>query len=70
MSMIHEITSQVPRYKDRMRKGRGEGSGKGKTAGRGTKGSGARGGKPGWVRGHEGGHQPDERHEDRDQTQG
>jgi len=55
MSMLHEITSQVPRYKDRMRKGRGEGSGKGKTAGRGTKGSGARGGKPGWVRGHEGG---------------
>jgi large subunit ribosomal protein L15 len=55
MSMLHEITGQVPRYKDRMRKGRGEGSGKGKTAGRGTKGSGQRGGKPGWVRGHEGG---------------
>jgi len=41
--------------KDRMRVGRGEGSGKGKTAGRGTKGQGARGGV---RRGFEGGQMP------------
>jgi large subunit ribosomal protein L15 len=42
MSMIHDITSSVPRHKRRRRKGRGESSGHGKTSGRGTKGSGAR----------------------------
>lgn len=41
--------------KERMRIGRGEGSGKGKTAGRGTKGQGARGGV---RRGFEGGQMP------------
>src|SRR5687768_16282371 len=54
MSMIHEITARAPRNKKRTRKGRGEGSGQGKTAGRGTKGSGARTGKP-IQAGHEGG---------------
>ena len=54
MSMIHEITSAVPRNKRPMRKGRGDSSGKGKTAGRGTKGTGARNGK--YIRrGYEGG---------------
>ena len=54
MSMIHEITSVVPRLKRAKRKGRGDSSGKGKTAGRGTKGSGARNGK--YIRrGYEGG---------------
>jgi len=42
MSMIHEITSSVPRYKHTQRKGRGESSGRGKTSGRGNKGSKAR----------------------------
>ena len=54
MSMIHDITARAPRNKKRTRKGRGEGSGQGKTAGRGTKGSGARTGKP-IQAGHEGG---------------
>lgn len=55
MSMIHEITPQVPRNKKRKRKGRGEATGQGKTAGRGTKGSGARQGKDSFGRAHEGG---------------
>lgn len=42
MSMIHEISGTVPRYKKTQRKGRGESSGRGKTCGRGTKGSKAR----------------------------
>src|SRR2546430_5785138 len=42
MSMTHEITSTVPRYKKSQRKGRGESSGRGKTSGRGNKGSKAR----------------------------
>ena len=45
MSMIHELTTTVPRYKKSQRKGRGESSGRGKTCGRGTKGSKARVGK-------------------------
>jgi large subunit ribosomal protein L15 len=54
MSMIHDVTGTQPRYKKRTRKGRGRSQGKGKTAGRGTKGSGARGGK--YIRrGYEGG---------------
>ena len=54
MSMLHEITAQTPAYKKPTRKGRGDSSGKGKTAGRGTKGSGARNGK--YIRrGYEGG---------------
>lgn len=58
MSMINEITAAVPRYKRRLRKGRGESSGHGKTAGRGTKGAGARQGGPHWKTGHEGGQTP------------
>src|SRR5262249_23558884 len=54
MSMTHQITSLAPRYKRPLRKGRGESSGHGKTSGRGTKGSGARVGKPMNIR-HEGG---------------
>jgi large subunit ribosomal protein L15 len=54
MSMTHEITSTVPRYKKTQRKGRGESSGRGKTSGRGNKGSKARVGtyiKPGYEGG-------------------
>jgi large subunit ribosomal protein L15 len=58
MSMIHDITAAAPRYKRRIRKGRGEGSGRGKTAGRGTKGSGAHGGDTHWIPGREGGQTP------------
>src|SRR5438046_3689377 len=54
MSMLHEITSVVPRYKKSQRKGRGESSGRGKTSGRGNKGTKARVGK--YIRrGYEGG---------------
>lgn len=55
MSMIHEITSSVPRNKRSQRKGRGRSSNRGKTSGRGGKGSSARQGGPHWVPGHEGG---------------
>jgi large subunit ribosomal protein L15 len=58
MSMIHEITAKSPRYKRPTRKGRGESSGHGKTAGKGTKGAGARSGGPYWKPGHEGGQTP------------
>jgi len=58
MSMIHQITAMVPRYRNRLRKGRGESSGHGKTCGRGTKGAKARQGKPHWKPGHEGGQTP------------
>ncbi len=52
--MIHDITSQVGKYKTRKRVGRGQGSGLGKTSGRGHKGAGSR---SGWHRrpGFEGG---------------
>ncbi len=56
--MANELASLSPvpgSTKSRMRVGRGEGSGKGKTAGRGTKGQGARGGV---RRGFEGGQMP------------
>jgi len=53
--MIHEITSEAPRFKRPTRKGRGKSAGKGKTAGRGGKGSTARQGRPHWKPGHEGG---------------
>jgi large subunit ribosomal protein L15 len=57
MSMIHDITSAVPRNKRTQRKGRGESSGRGKTSGRGNKGAKARVGK--YVkRGHEHGQTP------------
>src|SRR5215204_5076824 len=58
MSMIHELTAQVPRNKKSQRKGRGESSGRGKTSGRGTKGSGAHGGDVHWIPGREGGQTP------------
>lgn len=54
MSMTHEITARVPRFKKSQRKGRGESSGRGKTSGRGNKGSKARVGtyiKPGYEGG-------------------
>jgi len=52
---LHHLRPAPGAVKDRTRKGRGEGSGKGKTAGRGTKGSKARGG----IRvGFEGGQMP------------
>lgn len=54
MSMTQDITSAVPRFKKKQRKGRGESSGRGKTSGRGNKGSGARVGT--YIRrGYEGG---------------
>ena len=57
MSMFHEISDAVPRFKKTQRKGRGESSGRGKTSGRGNKGSKARVGK--YVkRGHEHGQTP------------
>src|SRR5438128_9647401 len=57
MSMIHDITSAVPRNKKSQRKGRGESSGRGKTSGRGNKGSKARVGT--YIkRGYEGGQTP------------
>src|SRR5690606_31559652 len=57
MSMIHDITTGAQRNKKAIRKGRGCAGGKGKTAGRGTKGAKARGGK--YVkRGHEHGQMP------------
>jgi len=40
--MIHEITAQAGKYKQRKRIGRGLGSGNGKTSGRGQKGAGSR----------------------------
>ncbi len=57
MSMTHEITALVPRFKKTQRKGRGESSGRGKTSGRGNKGSKARVGT--YIkRGYEGGQTP------------
>ena len=57
MSMTHEITAGVPRFKKTQRKGRGESSGRGKTSGRGNKGSKARVGT--YIkRGYEGGQTP------------
>jgi large subunit ribosomal protein L15 len=58
MSMTHEITSSLPRYKKSQRKGRGESSGRGKTSGRGNKGAKARGGDVHWIPGREGGQTP------------
>jgi large subunit ribosomal protein L15 len=56
-SMIHDITTGLPKNKLRTRKGRGESSGHGKTSGRGNKGSKARVGT--YIkRGHEGGQTP------------
>ena len=52
--MIHEITAKVGKYKNRVRVGRGEGSGLGKTCGRGTKGAHSRSGwaqKVGYIGG-------------------
>jgi large subunit ribosomal protein L15 len=55
--MIHDITKKVGAYPDRIRVGRGRGSGKGKTSGRGQKGARSR---SGWSSraGYEGGQGP------------
>src|SRR5690606_27532416 len=52
---IHHLKPAPGAHRDKHRKGRGEASGKGKTAGRGTKGTGARGKMPA---GFEGGQMP------------
>ena len=52
---VHHLKPAAGAHTDKTRKGRGEGSGKGKTAGRGTKGSGARKNMPA---GFEGGQMP------------
>lgn len=59
MAMIHEITEQVGKYKNRKRIGRGVGSGTGKTAGRGHKGAKSRSGWGGSIHPlYEGGQTP------------
>ncbi len=52
---IHHLKPAPGAHRDKTRKGRGEAAGKGKTAGRGTKGTGARGSVPA---GFEGGQMP------------
>ena len=52
---IHHLKPAPGAHRERTRKGRGESAGKGKTAGRGTKGTGARGSVPA---GFEGGQMP------------
>ena len=52
---IHHLKPADGAHRERTRKGRGESAGKGKTAGRGTKGTGARGSVPA---GFEGGQMP------------
>jgi large subunit ribosomal protein L15 len=49
MAMIHEITAQVGRNKQRKRIGRGHAAGQGKTAGRGHKGAKSRAGWGGSI---------------------
>jgi large subunit ribosomal protein L15 len=56
MSKLNEIAPQEGSTKNRMRVGRGPGSGKGKTAGRGVKGQKARSGVA--IHGFEGGQMP------------
>ena len=56
MSRLNEITDNPGATKNRMRVGRGVGSGKGKTAGRGVKGQKSRGGVS--INGFEGGQMP------------
>ena len=56
---LNEISDNEGATKDRMRVGRGVGSGKGKTAGRGVKGQKARSGVA--IKGFEGGQMPIER---------
>lgn len=48
---LHHLRPAPGAHRDRTRVGRGNGSGKGKTAGRGTKGSGARTTVPAWFEG-------------------
>lgn len=48
---LHHLRPAPGAHRDKTRKGRGKGSGKGKTAGRGTKGTGARGTVPIWFEG-------------------
>jgi len=54
---LHELKPQEGSKKDRIRVGRGTSARRGKTAGRGTKGQGARAGKPGRLY-HQGGNLP------------
>lgn len=54
---LHELQPQEGSKKDRIRVGRGIAARRGKTAGRGTKGQGARAGKPGRLY-HQGGNLP------------
>src|ERR1700750_3465715 len=56
MTKLHEIAPREASTKNRMRVGRGPGSGKGKTAGRGVKGQKARSGVA--IAGFEGGQMP------------
>jgi len=59
MAMIHEITKEVGKHKQRKRIGRGHGSGHGKTAGRGHKGAKSRAGWSGSIHPlYEGGQTP------------
>lgn len=48
---LHHLRPAPGAHKSKKRVGRGTGSGKGKTAGRGTKGTGARGTVPAWFEG-------------------
>lgn len=54
---LHDLKPEAGSKKDRVRVGRGTGGHGGKTAGRGTKGMGARAGKPGRLY-HQGGNLP------------
>lgn len=54
---LHDLKPEAGSKKDRVRVGRGTGGHGGKTAGRGTKGMGARAGKPGRMY-HQGGNLP------------
>ena len=54
---LHDLQPSEGAKKDRVRVGRGTGARRGKTAGRGTKGAGARAGKPGRLY-HQGGNLP------------
>jgi len=54
---LHDLKPEAGSKKDRVRVGRGTAARRGKTAGRGTKGKGARAGKPGRLY-HQGGNLP------------
>jgi large subunit ribosomal protein L15 len=58
---LHDLTAPPGANRDRMRIGRGLGSGKGKTSGKGMKGQKARTGHHGAIKGFEGGQMPMQR---------